>query len=248
VLTTGTVWPALAEAPPLAEGELRCVRASLDAPSERVEQLRASLSEDELKRADRFRMEVHRRRFAVGRGFLRALLASHLGAAPDELRFAYGPQGKPRLEGPGRYLRFNLSHSRDLALAAISRGIEVGVDLEKIRSQVDLEGIARRFFSPAEAADLLARPEAERPLAFFRCWTRKEAFIKAKGGGLSIPLSDFRVTLGSDEGAALVEVDWDPGEMRRWRLLAFSPAPEFAAAIVAANRPGLRLSTFDWSA
>jgi 4'-phosphopantetheinyl transferase len=241
-----THWSPLGEAAPLAEGELRCVRAPLEAPDERLEQLRAVLSPDELARADRFKLGVHRRRFAVARGFLRGVLAHHLATDPRQIRFAYGPQGKPRLDGAPSQLRFNLSHSGELAVVALSRGLEVGVDVERIREQVNLEGIARRFFAPAEAADLLARPPAEQAQAFFRCWTRKEAFIKAKGGGLSIPLSQFRVTLGSDEGAALVDVDWDPGEMRRWRLLAFSPGAGFAGAAIAASHPGLHLTRFEW--
>jgi len=197
-----------------------------------------TLAPDELRRADRYRFERDRRRFIVARGVLRAILSRYTGVEPGQLRFRYGAQGKPQLVGEtGREaLRFNLSHAHELVLFAVARGRAIGVDLEYVRRDLaDLE-LAERFFSPTEVAVLRALPAYARCRAFFNCWTRKEAYIKAKGGGLSIPLDQFDVTLGPGKAAALVEARWDAEEASRWSLHGMDPAPGYVAALAVQGR------------
>jgi 4'-phosphopantetheinyl transferase len=149
------------------------------------------LSEDERARARRFRFPLHRERFVAARSALRRILAAYLDLDPAGLRFQYSPHGKPRLEQ--EWLRFNLAHSEDLALCAVAHGREVGVDIERIRPRPD-EGIPERFFSPSEAAQLRGLP----PPAFYRYWTAKEAWLKARGEGLSVALDSFDVSALND--------------------------------------------------
>lgn len=216
-------------------GEVHVFWLDLDLPAERVAALGATLSDDERARADRFLVPGIGARFAAGRGQLRAVLARYLGARPEELRFAYGPQGKPSLEATE--LRFNLSHSASRGLLAVTCGAELGADLERVRPEVDYEGLARRFFSPGEAEALRTVAPELRATAFFAAWTRKEAFIKAKGGGLSIPLDRFDVTLRPGEKAALLRTEWDPAEASRYCMesLDHSAGPGWAAAIAVAT-------------
>ena len=163
------------------------------------------LSPEEQTRAARFAFPHLRRAYVFGRGALRHLLASYTGIAPAALSFAYGPQGKPSLVSPTR-VRFNASHSGEQALFAFTLDIEIGVDIEAIREIPEVSQIARQFFCRAEEADLLALPPDQRQFAFSRCWTRKEAYIKAKGGGLSIPLDSFRVSLIPGEEVRFVKL------------------------------------------
>jgi len=202
----------------------------LDLGPGRLEALRSWLSSDERRRAARFRFSRDRDRFVAARGQLREILARYLGTAPDAVTFAYGPQGKPRLAAH-EALGFNLSHSEGQALLAVTRDREVGIDLERIRPDVDCERIAVDFFSTAEAAALMAMPVAARPGAFFACWTRKEAFIKAMGGGLAVPLADFDVSLEPAGPARLLRTAWDPRDIERWSLQAVDVPTGFAAAI-----------------
>jgi 4'-phosphopantetheinyl transferase len=190
----------------------------------------ASLSEDERARADRFLFPSLRTDFVLARGLLRALLARSCGAAPAEVRFTYGPQGKPALANDPR-IRFNLSHSGGVAVYAIARDLDLGVDVEQHRPMPDLESIARRFFSPREQADLIALPPGLRHAGFFDCWVRKEAYIKALGLGLSLPLDRFSVSVAPDQAPSLLEVAGAPGEPREWTLAAFSPRPGYHAAL-----------------
>jgi 4'-phosphopantetheinyl transferase len=208
----------------------------LEASEQKFEQSLAWLSPEETERAERFRFDRHRRAFVLGRAALRALLGSYLDIAPDAVRFEFGPQGKPRLAGTSSPLQFNASNSGHLAAYAFTAGCEIGVDLEQHRAMLDLENIARRFFSPEETAELLELPASEKTAAFFRCWTRKEAFIKALGGGLSIPLDSFQVTLRPDDAARMVSLGGSSQAARGWMLHDFTPAPDYAGAIA---YPGL---------
>lgn len=169
-----------------------CVR--LDVPPETIAGFYATLSPDERDRSARFRFARDRERFIVARGTLRTLLGRYLGTPPGEVRFGYNAFGKPAL-GPecGGRLRFNLSHSHDLALIAITTDAEVGVDLEHIRPQPDGPEIARSVFSAADVAQLHRVPSHLYSLAFLTCWTRKEACVKARGEGLAVGL-DTRPT------------------------------------------------------
>lgn len=200
-----------------------------------VERAVEILSPDERERADRFRFPRLRSDFALSRALLRILLARHTGRAPLDITFRYGPQGKPSLE-PEQGIRFNLAHSGGLAVYAFTRDRDVGIDIEQARPMPDLEQIASRFFSTAEYLDLTALHGAERTSAFFDCWVRKEAYIKAVGGGLSIPLDSFRVSLAPARRAALLEVTDAPAEAPEWSLLAFSPEPGYHGAIAIRER------------
>jgi 4'-phosphopantetheinyl transferase len=239
-----TQWQAPPESFELGAAQLHVFRADLDRAEPVLGRLESWLSEDEIARADRFALPKVRKRFVAGRGLLRVVLARYLETDPSTLAFCYGPQGKPALEGPRQPLSFNLSHSAHMVVCAVSRSGELGIDVEHVRPAVDSEAIARRFFSPRETAALLALPPAARPEAFFACWTRKEAYLKAKGGGLTIPLASFDVSLAPGEPVALLRAA-DPDETRRWALHALAPAKDFVAAL-AVDRHVEELRLFSW--
>jgi len=199
----------------LPVGEVHIWRSSLERPAEAVRRMRSVLAGDEQRRADSFRFERGRSRYIVGRALLRALLARYLATAPDELEFQYGEFGKPVLpDGPW----FNLSHSGPIALYAISNAGEIGIDVELDDADFARERIAEQFFSPAEVSVLRSLPPTAQPRAFLTCWTRKEAFIKARGDGLSLALDSFDVTLAPGVPAALMHTAWCSDEPRQWRL------------------------------
>jgi 4'-phosphopantetheinyl transferase len=170
---------------------------SLDSPPFPFEELAATLDRDERHRAARFHFDRDRRRFESGRGLLRHLMGRYTGTDPAALCFAYGPQGKPSLTGEAGPTRveFNLSHSSGWALLGVTRGRAIGVDLKAARHVPELEDIARRTFAPAEANQVLHLPPVQRTEWFYACWTRKEAFVKAVGGGLSVALDRFEVSV-----------------------------------------------------
>jgi 4'-phosphopantetheinyl transferase len=193
---------------------------------------RSTLSADERDRADRFYFERDRRRYTCARAILRRLLARYLDVDPRAIAFQYGPHGKPALSGPfAGALTFNVSHSGEVAMLAIARGIELGVDVEQVRDMPDAEEIATRFFSPREVARLLSLPESARNAAFFSCWTRKEAYLKALGSGLARPLDEFDVTFAPGEPPRLTVPD-DNDEGKRWTIHELTPADGYAAALV----------------
>jgi len=216
-------------------------RATLDAPIDPRRD--GALSTTERTRADRFLTPRDRLRFRRGRGLLRAILGRYLDEDPARLEFEYGPRGKPELAGAR--LRFNLSHSRDLLLVAVTAKSRVGVDVDQVRPVADLDRIARRFFSAAENAALASVPPAHRLEAFFRCWTGKEAFIKATGGGFSVSLSGFDIDLAA-EGPAGVVVHGDPEESTRWSLRRVVPGPGYCAALATEGAPR-RVRCWQWS-
>ena len=218
----------------LLSEEVHVWRTRLEQPLELQESYLRTLAEDERVRANRFHFDQHRRHFVVARGFLRALLARYLDTTPEAVRFAYGPYGKPVLEGESS-LRFNASHSGDWAVYAFVQDHEVGIDVEEIKEDFGTEGIAERFFSTGEVQTLNALPEAEKPAAFFRCWTRKEAYIKAIGSGLSHPLDSFDVTLAPGEPAALLRSEREPVSLARWSLFNLDVAEGYAAALAVAG-------------
>ena len=233
--------------PALAGGEVHVWRAWLDADDAIVAALRGLLAPHERERADRFHFPKDRRHFTVARGLLRTLLARYTGRPAELISFDYNKYGRPALAvgEPAEDLRFNVSHSKGLALYAFARGREVGVDVEFLRGEFAGEEIAVRFFSPAEVAALRALPAAERTRAFFACWTRKEAYIKAHGLGLSLPLDGFDVSLAPGEPAALLGTRHDPAQSERWTLRELSPAPGYAAALAVEGRDW-RLSCWSW--
>jgi 4'-phosphopantetheinyl transferase len=231
----------------LSSDDVDVWRATLNQSLAHVHQFVQTLSDDERRRAERFRFEQDRRRFIVGRGILRTILGCYLNIEPDQLEFRYTPEGKPYL-AEGRAdpdLRFNLTHSEEFALFAFGRGREVGIDLERVRPDVEYEEIARRYFSQQETAFLMALPQRSRQIAFFTGWTRKEAYIKARGEGLSLPLGSFDVSLVPGKPAELLKVREKPPEVRRWLLRELNLGPGYIAAL-AVEGDGWRLACWDY--
>ena len=192
----------------------------------------AILSEDEQERMAKFRFVNDQKDFLFYRSTLRILLASYLGAVPSELRFAYSAQGKPYLTAPLGDLEFNLSHTSGLGLFAICRGRRVGVDVERIRKDFAVMEIAGRFFSPAEYRALAQMPKILSHEGFFHCWTRKEAFVKARGEGLSYPLDSFDVSVVPEAEEVTLTTRPDSHEAGNWHLQSLNFFPEHAAALV----------------
>jgi 4'-phosphopantetheinyl transferase len=190
-----------------------------------------------------FRSAELSRRWTVARGAVRSILATYTGSEPQSLVFRVGPYGKPELSEPSRGISFNLSRTRGLALLAVAGAGRVGIDAETMRAEIEIEDISRRFFTRSEADEILALPPEARLAAFFACWTRKEAFVKALGTGLSVPLNGFRVTVRADQPARLISVDWD--EPNRWSFVDLGQ-PGVAAAL-AVEGPAPRLRHFNFS-
>lgn len=219
---------------PQVRSEYELYTTRLDLAPRAVTALAELLSDDEQQRASRLVFHRDRARFIVARARLRQLLGARLGVSPASVEFSYGPRGKPALAarlGDCR-LCFNVSHSEDVAVYGFALDREIGVDVEAVRELPDAEEIAARCFSPRENEAYLALSPRDRPLGFFNCWTRKEAFIKALGEGLSHPLERFDVSLGPGEPARILRLGGRAGEHCGWRVQGFSPAPGFVAAIV----------------
>lgn len=221
--------------PPLLKTQVHLWSATLDISTVEAKDLEHLLSEDEVVRAARYRFERDRRRFIAARGLLRRLLASYSGTGPRSLAFSYNRYGKPAIlpSSESDVLCFNLSHAANRALFAVSWNRQVGVDIEYHRSEVDCAALSERFFSSDERAALKALPAEKQRDAFFRCWTRKEAYIKATSEGMSLPLDSFSVSLRPGEPAALLGVRNDPREHMRWAMLDVSPGEQWSAALVA---------------
>lgn len=223
-MSAGSLWSSPPSSLSVQPGDVHIWRLALDVA---VEPFLELLQRSELDRANRFYFEKDRKRFAIARGFLRVLLGRYLQTDPKSLMFSYGAYGKPGLAGTS--LRFNMSHSGNLALYAFTEGREIGVDVEQERADFTTDDIAGRFFSPFEVESLCRLPGDERVASFFRCWTRKEAYIKATGRGLSQPLDGFDVTLGPGERAALLRND--DGTHERWTMAGIDVGPGYAGAV-----------------
>jgi 4'-phosphopantetheinyl transferase len=226
----------------LSQNEIHVWRAFLDLDGDAYDQLEATLSQDERARASRFRFESDQKHFIAARGILRNLLGRYLNELPSAIEFSYGPHGKPalRLQGANTPVSFNLSHSHGLALLAFSDMSEVGIDLEQVRPNFAVDEIAERFFSPREIAECCALPPEHRAERFFLLWTRKEAYIKARGGGLQISLDSFSFSLAPGQHETLQSDDsW------RWSVRSFEPTPGFVSTLVAEGQ-GWGLRGWDW--
>jgi 4'-phosphopantetheinyl transferase len=237
------LWLEAPERPHLADGEVHVWRACLRQDQGTLLACWESLSADERERAGRFHFRRDREHFVTARGVLRDLLGRYTGVEPRLLRFSYDRYGKPALSGGagGAPLHFNVSHSNGLALYAVTRGCEVGIDLEFVREDFATLEIAERFFSAREVSALRALPRGERARAFFDCWARKEAYVKARGEGLSYPLALFTVSLTPGEPAALLSTEDDPREAARWSLIELFPGEGYRAALaVKGARASLR--------
>lgn len=202
------------------------------------------LSADEVNRASRFKFQKDRNSFIITRGVLRTLLGSYLEITPSEIRLEYTSYGKPYLFDSA--LKFNVSHSGDMAVFAFVLDTEVGVDIERVKNDFDVMELARNFFSKEEIAAMEKIPEAQLTRAFYRCWTRKESFIKAEGSGLSFPLDKFAVSLDHDHQASLIQTQWDFKEKENWSLYSFLPQQEYIGALaIRDNLKGIEYKNWD---
>ena len=202
----------------------------------------SALSEDERQRASRFHFDTDRDRYVAAHASLRGVLSRYLQCEPRELKFSTNEYGKPFLSG--HEIEFNLSHSGSLALIAVARGRKVGVDVEQIRADIEVESLAQRNFSPREVSELMALKDEQRVIGFFNCWTRKEAYIKAQGLGLSLPLDSFDVSLG--EPALLHATRPKAKEASRWTLCSLEVESNYAAAF-AVEGNNLEVQCWDWN-
>jgi 4'-phosphopantetheinyl transferase len=205
-------------------------------PPPEITDLWRILAEDERQRAQRYHFSKHRDEFVVNRARMRSLLAAYATASSEQLVFEYSPHGKPSLHDGGG-LRFNLSHTQGRAALAVVQEREIGIDVEQIRPQCDARQIAERFFSAQERQSLQGLSGDVLDQAFFRGWTRKEAYIKAKGEGLSIPLHEFDVSLVEGQPALLLSTRPDAEEASRWDLFDLSLGSGYAAALAVARVP-----------
>jgi 4'-phosphopantetheinyl transferase len=229
----------------LTSGELHVWRAGLDLSAERRAALAATLSPEEISRAQRFRYPELSERFVAGRGIVRDILARYLGRSAESLEFQTGERGKPALVGDDAGLRFNASNSGAVTLVAVAREAEVGVDVEVLRPVPEALAIAGRMLSPRECERLRSVPSDQLEMAFLHCWTRKEAYIKAIGAGLWTGLDTFDVAFAPDETPALLSVDGSEEAAERWTLRSIAPGPPYVAAVVVEGRAG-EIRTFQW--
>ncbi len=205
----------------------------------------STLSTTEIQRASRFRFNADRHRYIAAHGSLRRILARYLQCDPRASSFSANDYGKPALLGDKR-LEFNLSHSGDYALIAVARHHQVGIDVERRREGLDIEHIAARYFSPGEIAELTALPSEQRATGFFNCWTRKEAYIKGHGLGMSMALDSFTVSLTPGKPALLLATRPDAGVASRWTLLSLEVDASHAGALAVEGR-GLDFRYWDWT-
>jgi 4'-phosphopantetheinyl transferase len=202
----------------------------IDPPKAVAERFVPYLGADEKERAARFQFEQHRNSFVIAHGVLRILLGHYLNVSPISIQFKFGAKGKPALAAPAD-VDFNMSHSGGLAVFAFMAGCEVGVDVEHLRPLQDMHRIASRFFCSEEAAELMSLAAEQREQGFYLCWTRKEAYIKAIGDGLSAPLDDFRVTLRPGQPARFLHIAHDTSAAEAWKLHDLQLGPNYSAAL-----------------
>ena len=213
----------------LADDEVHVWDLSLDLPADALDSFLTLLDTDERERAARFKFTAPRNQFVASHAFLRKVLSCYLRTDPREIGFRTSSHGKPELIGGE--LRFNLSHTEGTAVVAVARGLAVGVDVERVRVNLEPLELADRFFSRQEAEWLRAQPEAQRIASFFACWTAKEAYIKACGGGLSIPLAEFSVIPHSGQSELKLEVSGKPEDSLRWSIWQLDLGSDLRSAL-----------------
>lgn len=223
-------WTQAPSHPVLSDNEVHVWRASLDGPTADYVQL---LSTDEQTKAQRFLFEREQRRYIAARGILRIILGRYLNSPPEKLQFEYRQHGKPILvfHELQQKLCFNLSHSEEMVLYAVTLDRQVGIDIEYIQTTLDVGKLAEQFFSPSERAELDALPSNKKLESFFSGWTRKEAYLKARGDGMAFPLDQFTVSMDCEKPAKLLEVKDGPQELSRWSLHALTPAPGYIGTL-----------------
>jgi 4'-phosphopantetheinyl transferase len=234
-------WPLGPETPCLEPGRIHLWAAAINEFRDRAQNLERVLSPAERLRAEKFKFVGNRGRFVIRRGLLRLILGRYLKKPPAEIEFQFGAYGKPEVRrGSGMCLFYDASDSDDIAVWAITPACPVGVDVEHIREIPDMQKIARRYFHPRETETLMALATDSRPQAFYACWTRKEAFLKATGEGIAENLARVQVTLAPREPSAIVSLSGDPRGHKEWRLQEFSPCLGYVGC-VADRRPVLAL-------
>ncbi len=233
-------WTHRSLSQPLPDSVIHVWCASLEYTPPQLAEFLSLLSADEKARANRFYFERDRSRFIIGRGLLRILLSRYLGAEPSQLEFVYGGHGKPALKSEtlDRVLEFNVSHSKDLALYIFSWNHKVGVDVEYVYPLPDLDNFAELFFSPRECAYIHSLSGEHKESVFFKLWTCKEAFLKANGSGLTIPINQVEISLGMEGSAIVGTIDGDIEEAERWHLETFNPIPGYQASLAVEGYDG----------
>jgi 4'-phosphopantetheinyl transferase len=218
----------------LSSNDVHLWRAKLDQSNECVKQLTQMLSDEEQRKTERFHFDKDRKRFIVSHGVLRTILSRYLDVEPNRLRFGYRSHGKPYLVEKlnGEEVCFNLSHSHSMSLYAFTRSRQIGVDIEYIHPITEADQIVARFFSSNEHAMWQQLPKGQKQEAFFNCWTRKEAYIKARGEGLSLPLDQFDMSFDPDKPPALSVTRGASDESSRWLLRVLQTDPGYVAALV----------------
>lgn len=203
------------------------------------------LSPNERSRVSKLRFLKDQRTFIIARGVLKKLSGYYLNIDPKMVDFEYEKFGKPRYRNNSP-IKFNVSHSGNLILIGFTKDYELGVDIEYIKEDFNMMEIARNFFSKQEIRSLERLPTKEKPIGFYRCWTRKEAIIKAIGTGLSFPLDSFAVSLDHDLNALLQTTTWNPSEKKNWTLHSFRPNKKYMAAIAIKTKKS-SYQLFDWN-
>ena len=243
-------WSVARTPPQLRPGEVHVWRFKLEPETEtELEAYRRLLNEEETRRTDRFYFQRDRQKFAVGRAILRTILSLYLNQAPQTLQFEYGPQGKPFLApgcqpGPDR-LEFNLSHSYDLALLALTLNRPVGVDLEFVKEDRNVSTLTGQVFTVEERLAFIKIPAALQKEAFYNAWTRKEAYLKACGSGFSFGLDQLEVSFDPSETARILRIKGEAELANGWSVAAIQPGPEYKAAVVVEGGPPA-LTLWDW--
>ncbi len=233
-------------------GEAHVWLTSSDFAPVHMEYLTHVLTEKERENAGRFHFEIDRRRYIIAHFFLRSLLGAYTNNLPEQLVFSAGPYGKPYLlQHADNHTRenfklfFNLSHSHDMIILALTLEGEIGADIEYMRPIGDIDSIAQQFFSPEEYTNLVSLPEEQKIAAFYTCWSRKEAVIKASGLGLAMPLDSFSVSLQANTSRQTVCVFTDGAPQSRWNVYSLPPVQDYAVALALRNNIST-ISCFVW--
>lgn len=232
----------------LKDNDVHLWCSSLLLNSRALNRLKLTLSADELERANRFHFRNHQCSFIVGRGILRSIIADYLQTRPKEIRFRYNAHGKPSIADVSSHseINFNLSHSHGLAVYAFTRRREIGIDIERLRSNLSFQKIAKRFFTTEEFENLNSLPHDEYIDGFFGLWTQKEAYIKAMGTGLSIPLNRFSVTVKKDQTVRVNEIRIKSNEEGSWSILSLKPKRGYVGALAVEGK-SLTIKHWTWS-
>jgi 4'-phosphopantetheinyl transferase len=222
----------------LCEDEIHIYRSTLEKPPAEVKQLEKILSPDEIEKAYKFKFETDRNNYIVGRAFLRNILNKYLEIDASKINFSYAEKGKPFIKDS--IVKFNLAHSKSYVVYAFTLEKEVGIDLEYLKEMPDAREIAKGFFSKDETHELDKVSEKNLELAFFNCWTRKEAFIKAVGEGLSYPLADFTVTLIPGDEPEIIWIKKNPEEINDWSMINIEVKENYISSLAIKSK-GVRI-------